>query len=97
MATSTSSSPSMTERPPRRTRVAVVETAGRDKTIKVRIDRLVRHPMYGKYRRRRSVLHVHDERNEAKVGDVVEIMECRPLSRTKNWRLVSIVRSGPAK
>jgi small subunit ribosomal protein S17 len=76
----------------RRKRVGVVETSVRDKTLKVRIDRLDRHPKYGKYLQRRIVLHAHDEKNEAKDGDVVEIMECRPISKTKSWRLVRIVR-----
>lgn len=76
----------------RRTRIAVVDTDKRDKTIKVRIDRLVKHQKYGKFLRRRSVLHVHDEKNEARAGDVVEIMECRPISKTKSWRLLRVVR-----
>lgn len=76
----------------RRVRVGVVESDVRDKTIKVRIDRLNRHPKYGKYLKRRITLHAHDEKDEAKVGDVVEIMECRPISRTKSWRLIRIVR-----
>lgn len=81
-----------TARRGRRTRIAVVDTDKRNKTIKVRIDRLVKHDKYGKYLRRRSVLHVHDEKNEAHVGDVVEIMECRPISKTKSWRLLRVIR-----
>ena len=76
----------------RRKRIGVVETSKRDKTIKVRIDRLLRHPKYGKYMQRRLVLHAHDEKNEAQVGDVVEISECRPISKTKSWRLLRIIR-----
>ena len=76
----------------RRVRIGVVESDVRDKTLKVRIDRLSRHPKYGKYLKRHVCLHAHDERNEARLGDVVEIMECRPLSKTKSWRLVKIVR-----
>lgn len=76
----------------RRKRIGVVETSKRDKTIKVRIDRQVRHPKYGKYLGRRLVLHAHDEQNEAQVGDVVEISECRPISKTKSWRLLRIIR-----
>jgi small subunit ribosomal protein S17 len=72
-------------------RIGVVESDRRDKTIKVAIDRLVRHPKYGKYLRRTSVLHVHDERNQAKVGDRVEIAECRPISKTKSWVLLRVV------
>lgn len=82
----------------RPTQFGVVETDGRDKTIKVRIDRMVMHPKYGKYQRRRGTLHVHDEKNVARVGDQVEIAACRPLSKTKSWRLVRVVReAGAAK
>ncbi len=77
----------------RRVRSGVVESDLRDKTIKVRIDRLMKHPKYGKYLKRRSVYHAHDEKNEARKGDVVEIMECRPVSKTKTWRLSKIVRA----
>ncbi len=77
----------------RRTRVGVVEGVGRLKTISVRLDRLIQHPKYGKYLRRRDTLHAHDEKSVAKLGDVVEIMECRPISKTKSWRLVKVVRS----
>ena len=72
--------------------MALVLADNRNKTIKVGMDRLTRHPKYGKYIRREDVLHVHDEKNEAKQGDIVEIMECRPISRTKTWRLLRIVR-----
>ena len=78
----------------RRTKVAVVVADNRSKTIKVGIDRLQQHAKYGKYLRRQGVLHVHDEKNEAKAGDTVEIMECRPISKTKSWRLVRVVRKG---
>jgi small subunit ribosomal protein S17 len=70
----------------------VVESDVCEKTIKVRIDRLMRHPKYGKYMRRRSTFHVHDEKNEARCGDMVEIMESRPISKTKSWRLSRIIR-----
>src|SRR5439155_1567935 len=76
----------------RRTKVGVVESDGRSKTIKVRIDRLLKHPKYGKYQARRGALHAHDEKGEAKVGDQVEIAECRPISKTKSWRLVRVIR-----
>jgi small subunit ribosomal protein S17 len=62
-----------------------------DKTVVVRIEKRRRHPLYGKSMRRTSKLHAHDERNEAKVGDVVRLMETRPLSKTKRWRVVEIV------
>ena len=61
------------------------------KTRRVEIDRLVKHPKYGKIIRRRTVCHVHDENNESAMGDMVEIVECRPLSRLKRWKLVRVV------
>jgi small subunit ribosomal protein S17 len=76
----------------RRVRVGIVESDQRDKTIKVRIDWLSKHAKYGKYLRYRTILHAHDEANEAHVGDTVEIMECRPVSKTKSWRLTRIIR-----
>jgi small subunit ribosomal protein S17 len=82
-----------TKRPPRRqTRMGVVRSDVRDKTIRVETQRLVSHAKYGKYLRRRTVIQAHDERNEARAGDTVEIVSCRPLSRTKSWRLVRIVQ-----
>ena len=62
-----------------------------NKTIAVEIERLVKHPRYGKYIRRTTKLLAHDESNEAREGDTVSIAECRPLSRSKNWRLVAVV------
>lgn len=88
----TGSTAAVAARSKRRKRIGIVETSKREKTIKVRIDRQVRHPKYGKYLQRRLVLHAHDEKNEAQVGDVVEIMECRPISKTKSWRLMRIIR-----
>ena len=73
------------------TRVGVVESDARSKTRKVVINFLAKHPKYGKYMRKRTVLHVHDEENVSKNGDVVEIAECRPISRTKSWTLVRVV------
>ena len=78
-------------RPPRRTRVGVVASDKGDKTIKVTAIYTQRHLKYGKYMRRRTTMHAHDEKNEARVGDTVELMECRPVSKTKCWRLVRIV------
>lgn len=63
----------------------------RDKTITVLIERQVRHPLYGKYIRRSSKLHVHDEHNQCKAGDKVSIRQCRPLSKTKAWTLVQVL------
>ena len=62
-----------------------------DKTITVRIDRVARHRVYGKVLRGTGTLHAHDERNEANEGDVVRIIESRPLSRTKRWRLAEVL------
>jgi small subunit ribosomal protein S17 len=71
---------------------AVVIGRTGDKSIKVAIDYALRHPKYGKYMRRRTVLGVHDEANKAAVGDVVEIAQCRPYSKLKKWRLVNVVK-----
>ena len=65
------------------------------KTIKVRVEYLVRHEAYGKYLRRSRVLHAHDERQEAGLGDRVLVMECRPVSKTKTWRLVRVLQAAP--
>jgi small subunit ribosomal protein S17 len=62
-----------------------------DKTITVLVERRVAHPIYGKYVKRTTKLHAHDESNESKMGDTVSIEECRPLSKSKSWRLVKIV------
>jgi len=63
-----------------------------DRTVVVTVDRLVRHPLYGKVIKRRSKLYAHDEKNECTEGDIVRVVETRPLSRTKCWRVVEIVR-----
>lgn len=63
-----------------------------DKTVTVLVERLVRHPLYGKYVRRSTKLHAHDENNECAEGDLVMVEQCRPLSKTKCWRLVRIVQ-----
>ncbi len=62
-----------------------------NKSITVLIERRVKHPVYGKYMTRSSKLHVHDENNESRAGDKVEIVECRPMSKTKAWNLVRVV------
>jgi small subunit ribosomal protein S17 len=78
----------------RRVATGVVTSDKMNKTRRVEIARLVKHARYGKYIRRRTVCHVHDEQNESHMGDTVEIMESRPLSKTKNWRLVRVVAKG---
>ncbi len=75
----------------RKMRQGVVVSDKNDKTIVVKIERTVRHPLYRKVMRRSKRYQAHDEQNACKVGDVVRIMECRPLSRTKRWRLVEVV------
>ena len=75
----------------RKTRLGVVVSDAREKTITVRVDAARPHPTYGKTVRRSSKLHAHDERNEASVGDRVRIVECRPMSRSKRWRLDEIL------
>ncbi len=80
-----------TERGQRRVETGVVTSDKMNKTRRVEVERLVPHPKYGKFIRRRTVCHAHDETNQSHVGDTVEIMECRPLSREKRWRLVRIV------
>jgi small subunit ribosomal protein S17 len=62
-----------------------------DKTITVVTERMERHPLYGKYVRRRTKLHAHDENNECQIGDTVLVEQCRPLSKTKCWRLVKVI------
>lgn len=81
----------MSSRSPRKRVQGVVKSAKMDKTISVVVERLVKHPRYHKYIRRRSVLKAHDEKNEAEKGDRVEIAASRPLSKTKNWRLTGIL------
>ena len=80
-----------------RTVVGVVASDKGNKTIKVVVNYQTKHPKYGKYLKRRTVLHAHDEKNDAKEGDTVEIAECRPLSKTKHHRLVRIVERAPER
>jgi small subunit ribosomal protein S17 len=76
---------------PLRTLTGRVVSNKMNKTIAVEVERLVKHPRYGKYIRRTTKLLAHDETNESREGDTVQISECRPLSRNKSWRLVSVV------
>ena len=75
-------------------RMGVVSSAGGDKTIRVVLHNLVKHPIYGKYMRRRTKMAAHDPGNTAAVGDVVEIVPCRRISKSKSWRLLRVVRKG---
>ena len=81
----------MTERGRRKVREGVVISDRMDKTIVVRVERLVRHPMYKRVLRRSARYHVDDPENQCAVGDRVRIMEARPLSKTKGWRLVALL------
>ena len=80
------------ERGKRKVMTGMVVSDKMQKTIVVSIERLVKHATYGKYVRRRNKFKVHDEKNEAKVGDVVRFMETRPLSKDKRWRLLDFVQ-----
>lgn len=77
----------------RERRVGTVLSGKSNKTIRVRFDYTVKHPKYGKYYKRSTTLHTHDEKNQAGAGDVVEVMACRRMSKTKCWRLTRIIRS----
>src|SRR5688572_18038211 len=85
------------ERPLLRTIQGVVASDKGDKTIKVVVNYQTKHPKYGKYLKRRTSLQAHDEKNEAKEGDKVEIAECRPISKTKHHRLVRVIERAPEK
>jgi len=76
----------------RKTRVGEVVSDKMDKTVVVAVTRLVRHALYGRFVRKTSKFKVHDEKNECRVGDVVKIMETRPLSKDKRWRLVEVTK-----
>jgi small subunit ribosomal protein S17 len=78
----------------RKTEIGVVASDKMNKTRRVVVERLVPHAKYGKMMRRRTICHAHDEANESHKGDMVEIMETRPLSKLKRWRVVRIVRKG---
>ena len=80
-----------TERQLRKTRIGVVSSNKMEKTITVAVVRKLKHPKYGKFLKKTKKFHAHDEKNECNIGDTVKIMETRPLSATKRWRLVEIV------
>jgi small subunit ribosomal protein S17 len=83
---------SSNERSKRKEKIGVVVSDKMDKTITVRVDWVAHHPVYGKMMRRATKFKAHDEKKSAKVGDTVRIQETRPLSKTKRWRLVEIVK-----
>lgn len=82
-------------KPLRDTKIGVVISDKRSKTRTIEVDFQLKHPKYGKYLRRTSNYHVHDENNDSKLGDRVEIAMCRPISKTKHWRLIRVVESAP--
>jgi small subunit ribosomal protein S17 len=71
--------------------VGVVESNKMQKTIVVRVERKIKHPVYGKYVKRTKLYHVHDESNECAIGDTVQFVACRPLSKTKSWKLDKVI------
>ena len=81
----------MLERNLRKIRIGVVSSNKMDKTVTVAVERKVKHPIYGKFVKKTTKFHAHDEKNECSIGDTVKIMETRPLSKTKRWRLVVVV------
>src|SRR5215216_1584872 len=80
----------------RKTQIGFVTSRSGDKSVKVTIDYKTPHPLYQKVVKRQTVLHVHDEKNETKIGDKVEVMETRPISRLKRWRVVSVLQKAVA-
>ena len=91
METPQSDAPEASERNARKERVGKVVSAKMTKTITIAIERQVKHPIYGKFIKRTTKLMVHDETDDAREGDVVRVMETRPLSKNKRWRLVEVV------
>jgi len=83
----------MTERPGRKTRVGRVVSNKMDKTVVVRVQSTWRHPLYAKTMRKQSKFYAHDQDNSCKVGDLVRIMETRPMSKLKRWRVVDVVEA----
>jgi small subunit ribosomal protein S17 len=81
----------MLERNLRKIRIGVVSSNKMNKTVTVAVERKVKHPMYGKFLKKTTRFHAHDEKNECSIGDLVKIMETRPLSKTKRWRLVEVI------
>ncbi|HTN46006.1 MAG TPA: 30S ribosomal protein S17 [Flavipsychrobacter sp.] len=79
------------ERKRRKTRIGIVSSNKMTKTITVSVERKIKHPIYGKFLKKTTKFHAHDEQDTAGIGDVVRIMETRPLSKTKRWRLVEII------
>lgn len=75
----------------RKTRIGIVSSNKMEKTITIAVERKVKHPIYGKFVKKTTKFHAHDEKNECSIGDTVRIMETRPLSKLKRWRLVEVI------
>ena len=75
----------------RKTKIGVVTSNKMDKSISVKVERKVKHPLYGKFVKKSTKFHAHDDKNECSIGDTVKIMETRPISKTKRWRLVEVI------
>ena len=84
----------MSTRNLRKERIGIVTSSSMDKSIVIAVERKVKHPKYGKYIKRSTKVHAHDEENTAKAGDLVMIKECRPLAKTKSWTLVEVKERG---
>lgn len=82
---------SVVERKNRKSRIGLVVSDKMDKTITVAVERKVKHPFYGKFLKKTTKFHAHDDNNQCGIGDTVRIMETRPLSKTKRWRLVEVI------
>jgi small subunit ribosomal protein S17 len=85
----------MTEQASNRTLMGRVVSNKMEKTITVLIERRVKHPIYGKFITRSTKVHAHDEENQCRIGDMVTVEQCRPLSKSKTWRLVSVLERAP--
>jgi small subunit ribosomal protein S17 len=91
MSEATNTTTTAIDRNLRKIRIGVVSSNKMDKSIVVTVERKVKHPLYGKFVKKSTKFHAHDEKNECSIGDTVRIMETRPLSKTKRWRLVEVV------
>jgi small subunit ribosomal protein S17 len=89
--TTTSTATETVVRARRKTRIGIVSSNKMTKTITVTVERKVKHPIYGKFIKKSTKFHAHDEENTAGIGDTVRIMETRPMSKTKRWRLVEVI------
>lgn len=83
----------MSEVKTQRTLTGKVVSDKMDKSVTVLIERQVKHPIYGKFIKRSTKVHAHDEANQCKTGDLVKVVECRPISKTKSWKLVEVIES----